>query len=63
MRLEVTNFPDWAYKTFWTAVASALGCLTAGPTLFDVPALKAAGMAAVTSVATALLAYARERAA
>jgi len=59
----VTNFPDWAYKTFWTAVASALGNLTAGPTLFDITAWEAAGMAAVTTVLTALLAFARERAA
>lgn len=53
---------DFAYKTFWTAVAAAFGALGGGPILFDVPALKSAGIAALTVVINAVTIFARQRA-
>lgn len=58
--MGVQSLPNWAYKTFWTAVAAAGASLVAVP-VFNVEAWQAAGTAVVTTVINAVTALAREK--
>ena len=57
----MTKFKGWAVRTMWSAVAAVLGSM-AGAAVFDVTAWKAAAMAGLTTLMSALLVYAREQA-
>lgn len=54
------RFRDIAERTFWTAVAAAIGSI-GGATILDVEAWKAAVIAAANAVITGVLVFARWR--
>lgn len=56
------NWLDWVERTAWTAVAAVLSAIPSGAIL-DVAAWKAAATAGITTVFTALLVVARQKAA
>ena len=51
----------WAVRTMWSGVSAVLGSMS-GAAVFDVTAWKAAALAGVTTVMSALLVYARAQA-
>ena len=55
------DWADWGKRTFWTAVAAVLSAIPSGA-LLDVVAWKAAVTAGLTTLATAVLVVARQRA-
>ena len=57
----MTKFSAWAVRTMWSAIAAVLGSM-AGAAVFDVTAWKAAAIAGVQTVMSALLIYARAQA-
>lgn len=54
------KFGPWLKRTLWSALANALAAVV-GPAIFDFALWKGAATAAVSTVLTALLAYARQQ--
>lgn len=55
------DWPDWARRTAWTALAAVLSALPAA-TVLDVTAWKSAVTAGITTLCTAVLVVARQQA-
>lgn len=60
MTSEVSSFKDVATRWFWTAVAAAGGSL-GGAVLFDVKPWRAAGIAGLGALISAITLFARQQ--